>query len=97
MLHTTLCCGIHKAAEGLVETASLNITVGQHIEQLLQADDTGPTTKQLHSLLQNPHSVIEVRAGDQVQVASADMPLRELMPVGGKEVEITVSEPHVGG
>ena len=97
MVHTTLSCGMHQAAEGQLAVDDQNLTVGQHIEYLLQGADEGPKTKQIQTLLQDSQAIIEVRSGDIVQTARPDMPLRELVPSTGDKVEITVSEPHVGG
>lgn len=97
MVHTTLNCGMHQAAEGPLTADDLNLTVGQHVERLLQEGDEGPKTKQIQALLQNAQAIIEVRSGDTVQTARPDMPLRELVPPAGDKVEITVCEPHVGG
>jgi hypothetical protein len=89
--------GIQKAVQATVATADPRVTVGQQIEQLLRAAPNPQLQGQVLAALKNPQSVIEIRCGSQVQTVSPDMPLRELLSPEAGEVEITVSQPHVGG
>ena len=97
MISTTLRYGIQKAASDIALAENPRATVGQHIEQILQQTSPGQVTDQLHAALENPQSIIELRAGAQVQTVTPDTPLRELLPADAEELEITVSQPHVGG
>jgi len=97
MFQTTLKYGMQTATEGELEPREVQPTVGQQIESLL--DDTGDpqVAGRIRDALADPQSTIEVRSGQRVQTATPDMPLRELLPTDGQEVQFTVSQPHVGG
>ena len=97
MFQTTLRYGIQKATETEVEPTELRTTVGQQIEYLLDESEDAQVSSQVRQAMRDPQSTIEVRSGKSVQTATPDMPLRELMPPEGENVEITVSQPHVGG
>ncbi|MBT4504001.1 MAG: hypothetical protein HOC74_40095 [Gemmatimonadetes bacterium] len=97
MANKTLCYGIQKAAEGLLEEGDLRTTVAQQIEKLLEGSGDGQISAQVRAALKDPQSVIEIRSGGQVQTATPDMPLREVLSPESGELEITVSKPHVGG
>ena len=97
MFQTTLRYGIQKATETDVEPQELRTTVGQQIEYLLDESEDPQITNRIRQAMRDPQSTIEVKSGKQVQTATPDMPLRELMPPDGENVEITVSQPHVGG
>ena len=96
-MQTILRYGIQKAAENEADPQKLKKTVGEQIKYLLEQEKEGPATAQILEALKSPQSIIEVRAGAVVQTVSPDMPLRELLPVDGDELEIAVSQPHVGG
>jgi hypothetical protein len=96
-MQASLRYGIQKAAQTTVTTADPATTVGQQIEQLLRSTANPQLQGQVLAALKNPQSVIEIRCGTQVQTVSPDMPLRELLSPEAGEVEITVSQPHVGG
>lgn len=66
-------------------------------ESLLDDSHDPQVVRQIREALSDPQSTIEVKAGGRVQTATPDMPLRELLPPDGEEVQITVSQPHVGG
>jgi len=97
MFKTTLRYGIQKATEAAVEPRTVHPTVGQQIESLLDTSEDPQVAGQIRDALRDPQSTIEVRAGGRVQTATPDMPLRELLPPDGEEVQITVSQPHAGG
>ena len=97
MFQTTLRFGIQKATETIVEPEELMKTVGQQIESLLADSDDPVVTDQIRAALRDPQSTIEVKSGNQIQTASPDMPMRELLPSDSADLEITVSRPHVGG
>ena len=97
MFQTTLRYGIQKATETDVEPRELQTTVGQQIESLLDESGDPLITDQIRRAMRDPQSTIEVKSGKRVQTATPDMPLRELIPPDGHSVEITVSQPHVGG
>ena len=97
MVSTILNCGIQKVAEGIMDRKETVLTVGQQIERLIEQGQTAPMTKQTRATLRDPRAVIEVRSGDQLQIVTPMMPLREVMDWDVESVEITVSEIHVGG
>ncbi|MFH1572199.1 MAG: hypothetical protein ABIL09_29685 [Gemmatimonadota bacterium] len=97
MFRTTLRYGIQTATETKVERPRVAATVGQQIESLLDQSGDPQVARHIREALRNPQSTIEVKAGGRVQTATPDMPLRELLPPEGEEVQITVSQPHVGG
>lgn len=98
MLQTILRYGIQKAVEGCVSPKELKTTVGEHIRSLLdETEQGGRAVGQIREALKNPQSIIELRSGKQVQTVTPDMPLRELLPGNTEEMEITISQPHVGG
>ena len=96
-MQTMLRYGIQKAAEAPLTSEAVNETVADQINRLVSQSADPHIADQLRSALKDPESVIEVRSGDQVQTATPDMPLRELLTPGMGELEITVSKPHVGG
>jgi len=97
MIPTQLRFGIQPAAAATVTSDALQTTVGQQIEALL-ADTAEPhVASQIRQALKDPQAIIEVRSGKQVQTATPNMPLRELLPPEDAPLEITVSRPHVGG
>lgn len=97
MLQASLRYGIQKAAEGVAVKEDNALTVGQQIEQLLDATTDGHVGSQVRSALQDPQAIIEFHSGQQVQTVTQDMPLRELLAPAAGAFEITVSKPHVGG
>jgi hypothetical protein len=97
MFKTTLRYGMQTATEVKVEPEGVHRTVGRQIESLLDDTRDPQVAGQIRQALKDPQSTIEVRSGKRVQTASPDMPLRELLPPDGEEVQITVSQPHVGG
>ena len=94
MHDTTLHFGLREIAKGQVKDPST--TVGEQIEFLLRTGEQGPGTDSLRQALATTGSLIEINADGQVQTATSEMPLRELLPAKGA-LEITVSTPHVGG
>ena len=96
MIRTEVRMGIQTASEGELEIEEVSRTVGEHIASL-NKETVGPAADRLRAAMQNPQSTIELRSGDKVQVVTPDTPLRELLPPDGSKLEITVSEPHVGG
>lgn len=98
MLQTTLRYGIQKAVEGSISPKDLKTTVGEQIRSLLDKTEQGGSgVGQIREALKNPQSIIELRSGKQVQTVTPDMPLCELLPGDTEEMEITISQPHVGG
>ena len=97
MLQTSLRFGIQEAATATLSPKDLRTTVGQQIEQLLADAQDPKVAGQVRAALKNPQSIIEIRAGKQVQTVSPEVPLRELTSVESGELEITISQPHVGG
>ena len=97
MIQTALRYGIQKAADDVVEPEDLQATVGQEIERLLEETRPGQVSSQLREALKNPQSIIEVRSGKQVQTVTPDTPVRELLSPDTDQLEITISQPHVGG
>ncbi len=97
MFKTTLRYGMQTATEVKVEPDGVHRTVGQQIESLLDDSEDPQVVARIREALGDPQSTIEVRSGKSVQTASPDMPLRELLPPDGEEVQFTVSQPHVGG
>ena len=79
MFQASLRYGIQKATEIEVEPQA-GATVGQQIEQLLGESQDEQTAGQIRQALQDPHCTIEVKSGKNVQTATPDMPLRELLP-----------------
>ena len=97
MVRASLHYGIQPAAESVVEGSESRITVAEQIEGLIANCSDPALSGQLRSALKDPQSVIEIKCGNQLQTATPDMPLRELLVPEAGEVEITVSKPHVGG
>lgn len=89
--------GILQAAVKEVVAPKDSTTVGQQIEELLKVSGDPRVNKQIGAALMDPNSIIEIRSGEQVQTVNKDMPLRELVTPETGAVEITVSQPHVGG
>ena len=52
---------------------------------------------QIRRALADPRCTIEVKSGQNVQTATPDMPLRELLPQKTEDMQITVSQPHATG
>jgi hypothetical protein len=96
MIRTQVRMGIETASEGTLKIEEISRTVGEHIASL-SLEAAGPAADRLRAAMQNPHSTIEMRSGDTVQVVTPDTPLREVLPPDGSKLEITVSEPHAGG
>lgn len=96
-MQASLRYGIQKAAQATLAEKNLSTTVGQQIEQLLVNTKDPKINSQVREALKDPKAIIEIRCGKQLQTASPDMPLRELLSPENGEVEITVSQPHVGG
>lgn len=97
MFQASLRYGIQKAMESDVEPDELRTTVGQQIEYLLDESDDPQVTSQIRQALRDPQATIEVKSGSQIQTATPNMPLRELLPHNSEKIEITVSQPHAGG
>ena len=49
---------------------------------------------QIRRALADPRCTIEVKSGQNVQTATPDMPLRELLAQKTEDMQITVSQPH---
>ena len=95
---STLRFGIQKVAEDPAVQHLSGETVGSEINRLLQeptADNLLAT--QVKEALNNPHTIIELRSGKQVQTVAPDMPLREVLSPRTGAFEITISQPHAGG
>jgi len=97
MLDTSLHFGTHKAAEAVVPLDKLANTVGELIECLLDADSDKRDRPQIRAAAKDPNAIIEICSGEQVQIATPNMPVRELLSPESSKLEITVSKPHVGG
>lgn len=89
--------GIREAACDYIPTEVDNTTVGDYIRSAVADSDDQALAGRVTGALRETGSTIEVRSGDGIQVVSADMPLRELLSPGVGELQITVSQPHVGG
>lgn len=96
MFQASLRLGIQKATQIQVEPRK-GATVGEQIEHLLAESEDEQIASQIREALRDPRCTIEVRSGKTVQTATPDMPLRELLPHGHEDVQITVSQPHAGG
>lgn len=96
-MHASLRYGIQQAAQAALADADLHTTVAQAIEELLRSSQDEQVTDQVRAALDDPHSIIEIRSGQQVQTAGPEMPLRELLSAEAGQLEITISQPHVGG
>lgn len=97
MFQASLRYGIQKAMESDVEPEELCNTVGQQIEYMLDESEDPQVTAQIRQALRDPQATIEVKSGSQIQTATPNMPLRELLPPNSENIEITVSQPHAGG
>lgn len=97
MFQASLRYGIQKATESDVEPEDLRTTVGQQIEYLLDESEDPQVAGQIRQALRDPQATIEVRSGSQIQTATPNMPLRELLPHSSEDIQITVSQPHAGG
>lgn len=97
MIKTKLSYGMQEAVDTVLQPEQLDTTVAEHIQALLQQDGNAQVSEQIRAALNDPQSIIELRSGEQVQTASAGTPLREILPPDAGELEITVSQPHVGG
>lgn len=93
----TLRCGIQPAAQDALANLSPQTTLSQAIEDLMRKSEDQEVNARLRAALADPLSVIEIRSGKQVQTATLDMPLCELVSPAGEPFEITVSQPHAGG
>ena len=93
----TLRYGIQPAAQNALGNLSPQTTLSQAIEDLMRTSADEGLNAQLRAALQDPQSVIEIRTGKQVQTATLDMPMCELLSPEGAPLEITVSQPHAGG
>ena len=89
--------GIREAACDYIPAQVDNTTVGDYICSAVAGGPDQALAGKVTGALGLPGSTIEVRSGAGVQVVSADMPLRELISPGVGELQITVSQPHVGG
>ena len=97
MLDTSLRFGTQLAVDVSLSPDRLGSTVGEQIERLLRATPNKQISTQLRAATKDPNSIIEIRSGKQVQIATPNMPLRELLSPEAGDLEITVSKPHVGG
>ena len=97
MFQTKLRYGIQEAAVRPLEGDEISTTVGQQIEKMLEKSDDPRLCTQIQRALEDPQSTIEIRSGKRVQTATPGMPMRELLGADSGELEITVSQPHVGG
>ena len=98
MFQTTLRYGIQEAMKGIIAPEEIKTTVGEQIYYLLkESKQEDRVADQIRQALKDPQSIIELRSGKQVQIATPEMPLREILPSETGEIEITVSRPHAGG
>lgn len=97
MFQASLRYGIQQASQTQVQPGRLARSVGEQIDLLLDNSADPQVAGQIREALKDPGCVIEVRSGRHVQTATPEMPLRELLPPGGDNVEITVSQPRAGG
>ena len=97
MFQAALRYGIQQATTVEVLEEGTTGTVGEHIERLLKGTEDPHIVGEIRRALGDPNCVIEVRSGEDVQTATPDMPLRELLPQSAQQVEITVSQAHAGG
>jgi hypothetical protein len=97
-MQASLHYGLQQAAQAqLSEQQVMRATIGDQIQTLLDKSPDAELASQVRDALKDPMSVIEIRSGDQVQTATRDMPLRELIAPATGELEIVISKPHVGG